>query len=127
MHPYRTAGHCSFSGIRGILFTSDASVITATTFTTGNPHQRDSLASLGHLRYQWHLRYQGHLRHFAPTFRTYQGVHLIEKEINKKIEWIFKLFRVLGYRKKQLAGTLSGEKEELMNNKEVIRAYLGKE
>jgi hypothetical protein len=48
------------------VFTSHGSVITAITFTTGNPHKRDSLASLGRLQYQWHLR------HFAPTFRTYQ-------------------------------------------------------
>ncbi len=40
--------------------------------TTGNPHKRDSLASLGRLRYQWHLRYQGHLRHLMTAFLTDQ-------------------------------------------------------
>ncbi len=46
-----------------------------------------------------------------------------KKEINKKIEWVFELFGVLGERKKQLAGTLSGGEQQMLS---IARALMSR-
>jgi branched-chain amino acid transport system ATP-binding protein len=46
-----------------------------------------------------------------------------KKEVYKKIEWIFELFEVLGDRKKQLAGTLSGGEQQMLS---IARALMSK-
>ena len=46
-----------------------------------------------------------------------------KKEINKKIEWIFELFGVLGERRKQLAGTLSGGEQQMLS---IARALMSR-
>ena len=38
-----------------------------------------------------------------------------KKNINQRIEWIYELFPILGERKKQLAGTLSGGEQQMLS------------